>query len=205
MKPTIQKTYDHILETALKLFKEKGYKETSIQDIYDAAETGRSTFYKYFSCKEEIAYDLYTVDRIFSSENMVWVLSAKTPLEKLIRMHLCFLRFPTKETGPAIYQAQCKYMANNPSKNIFEAKRYSIEAFVVLAKQAKELGEIAFDGDLEEMIAVFMNYQYGLETSWSFTDHNFDYVSAFALGLRLIYHIPENIPIEQYIKDGINI
>ena len=37
-----------LLDTAFKLFTEKGLKDTSIQDIVDNADVGKGTFYLYF-------------------------------------------------------------------------------------------------------------------------------------------------------------
>lgn len=43
-----------LLNTAFKLFTEKGIKDTSIQEIVDTADVGKGTFYLYFKDKYEI-------------------------------------------------------------------------------------------------------------------------------------------------------
>ena len=43
-----------LLDTAFKLFTEKGVKDTSIQEIVDEANVGKGTFYLYFKDKYEI-------------------------------------------------------------------------------------------------------------------------------------------------------
>ena len=43
-----------LLETAFKLFTDKGIKDTSIQDIVDNANVAKGTFYLYFKDKYEI-------------------------------------------------------------------------------------------------------------------------------------------------------
>lgn len=43
-----------LLDTAFKLFTEKGIKDTSIQEIVDNADVGKGTFYLYFKDKYEI-------------------------------------------------------------------------------------------------------------------------------------------------------
>lgn len=45
---------NRLLNTAFKLFTEKGLKNTSIQDIVDNADVGKGTFYLYFKDKYEI-------------------------------------------------------------------------------------------------------------------------------------------------------
>lgn len=45
---------NRLLNTAFKLFTEKGIKETSIQDIVDSADVAKGTFYLYFKDKYQI-------------------------------------------------------------------------------------------------------------------------------------------------------
>ncbi len=47
-------TKDRILDSAEKLFVEKGYAETSINDIGESADFSRTSVYQYFTNKEEI-------------------------------------------------------------------------------------------------------------------------------------------------------
>lgn len=49
----------HILETALKVFAEKGFHETSIQDICREAEISVGSIYFYFPNKEEVFETIY--------------------------------------------------------------------------------------------------------------------------------------------------
>jgi AcrR family transcriptional regulator len=48
----------HILETAERVFAEKGYHQTRISDILDAAGIARGTFYLYFESKNAIFLEL---------------------------------------------------------------------------------------------------------------------------------------------------
>lgn len=55
MKNNKQKSKEtKLLNTAFKLFTEKGIKDTSIQEIVDKADVGKGTFYLYFKDKYEI-------------------------------------------------------------------------------------------------------------------------------------------------------
>lgn len=52
------KTRAAIQQHALRLFREKGYGETTVEEIAEAAEVSPSTFFRYFGTKEEVAlYD----------------------------------------------------------------------------------------------------------------------------------------------------
>ena len=47
-----------ILDTALQLFKERGYEQTRISDIAAAVEIGEATLYRYFASKEAIVNEI---------------------------------------------------------------------------------------------------------------------------------------------------
>jgi AcrR family transcriptional regulator len=62
-----QKTKASIQREALRLFKKKGYDETTIEDIAAAAEISPSTFFNYFPSKEDVViYDEYD-PQVFAS------------------------------------------------------------------------------------------------------------------------------------------
>src|SRR2546429_4723353 len=46
-----------IEETALRLFRQQGYEQTSIQDIADAVMMSSRTFFRYFASKEEVLFE----------------------------------------------------------------------------------------------------------------------------------------------------
>ncbi|MEA2198571.1 MAG: hypothetical protein QOJ25_2622 [Solirubrobacteraceae bacterium] len=57
-----QKTRDTIIKVALDLFAERGYEQTTIADIADAADVSPRTIFAYFPSKEDIVfYDLAEV------------------------------------------------------------------------------------------------------------------------------------------------
>jgi AcrR family transcriptional regulator len=54
------RTRDSIQEHALRLFRAQGYEATTVDQIADAAEVSPSTFFRYFSTKEDVVlYDAF--------------------------------------------------------------------------------------------------------------------------------------------------
>lgn len=49
----------HVIQTAHKLFTEKGYQATSIQDIIEVSGISKGTFYNYFSSKGELVIAIF--------------------------------------------------------------------------------------------------------------------------------------------------
>jgi AcrR family transcriptional regulator len=54
----IATTRTRILEEAAKLFTEKGYKTTSVQDIAQATGLSKAALYHHFRSKEEVLYEI---------------------------------------------------------------------------------------------------------------------------------------------------
>lgn len=55
----MNKRKQHVIEMAYKLFIEKGFQATSIQDILDFSGISKGTFYNYFSSKNELLIALF--------------------------------------------------------------------------------------------------------------------------------------------------
>lgn len=80
-----------IEETALRLFQQQGYEQTSIQDIADAVMMSSRTFFRYFASKEEVLFG---------------------PLRVVLRDGLRFLRATAPTTSPhAALRATVEYLA----------------------------------------------------------------------------------------------
>ncbi|MBN2700120.1 MAG: TetR/AcrR family transcriptional regulator [Methylohalobius sp. ZOD2] len=68
---------DEIMQAALKLFTDKGYFNTSIADIRQAADVSTGTIYHYFKNKESLADALYQ-DVLHSMNDSIGEISSKT-------------------------------------------------------------------------------------------------------------------------------
>lgn len=74
-----------ILETAEKLFFEKGYEQTSIQDILDALSLSKGGFYHHFASKEAIMSEICEkrVENRFARLNLELCGTKISPIDKL--------------------------------------------------------------------------------------------------------------------------
>jgi len=84
-----------IYNAALQLFLEKGFNETSMREIGEAAGTGKSTLYDYFPSKDDILI-AFVVDEVrylsVQAEEIISLdLSAAEKFRRLIRKHLEYM------------------------------------------------------------------------------------------------------------------
>lgn len=80
---------DHLLEAGIKVMATRGYNGTSIQDIVDAANVPKGSFYTYFKSKEDFAIEALEMaaeDRILASKRLV----GDRSLPPLVRLHAFF-------------------------------------------------------------------------------------------------------------------
>ncbi|MCZ8511166.1 FAD-dependent oxidoreductase [Paenibacillus filicis] len=58
MRTATRKKREYMMETALRLFVERGYEQVSVDDIISATHTSKGTFYHYFKGKDEILREI---------------------------------------------------------------------------------------------------------------------------------------------------
>ena len=75
-----QKTRDLLIDIALRLFLEKGYEETTIEEIAAAAEVSPRTFFRYFPTKEDVVF----LDQNQENALLVEMIAARDPNEEEI-------------------------------------------------------------------------------------------------------------------------
>ncbi len=79
---------DMILETAYDLFLNKGFWETKIIDIADAAGIGKGTVYEYFESKDEIFFELFKTKVAAGYESLSELPLRKISCEKKVEEYL---------------------------------------------------------------------------------------------------------------------
>ena len=73
-----------ILDAAVEQFSQKGFKETSVADIMNAADLGIGTFYNYFQSKEEILVQLIQQMVMEVAEALRELKAANRPADELL-------------------------------------------------------------------------------------------------------------------------
>lgn len=155
-----ESTRQRIADAALEQFQRKGYNGTSVQDLVDAAEAPKGTFYNHFASKEDLAAE--TVLRYSSQWNLSALADAAagTPRARIDR-HLADLiasgRDVAAERGCLVANFAGEVPAHSPvvAAAVGTHLLSWVAAFTSVIQEAQSAGEISSTtpaGDLAEFI-----------------------------------------------------
>ena len=71
-------------QAALRLFGEKGYDQTTVEDIAEAADVAVRTFFRYFASKQDVLFGEVVTDRI-ALEDINWARELMSDPERRLR------------------------------------------------------------------------------------------------------------------------
>jgi len=112
-----------LIETAIKLFAEKGFQSTSVQDIVSSYGISKGAFYNYFSSKEELLVDIfrYYNDKLNKKISEIDALNT-TPREKIRkRIQLQFQYFMKHRDFIVMYFREQNQSVNEELQKLLKA------------------------------------------------------------------------------------
>ena len=100
MAKTKEERRNEIIETAGKLFEEKGYEQTQVQDIVNEIRVAKGLFYYYFKSKDEVMEELADryADAIIDAVNKLIDKDIST-FDKINRIFQIFIDSAEKKSG----------------------------------------------------------------------------------------------------------
>jgi AcrR family transcriptional regulator len=158
------KNAQHIMETAIALFREFGYDEVSVRMICEKAEVARSSFYSVFKDKSEILiYSLSSVSANFEAIMPAFIM-AENDLERIWLLTDSFLQRAV-EAGPEL----CKvyFVLEISGKcDLFSILESFNPWLVKLLVNCRNQGIIGVGGSPEELIPMQLNLAKALLFDW---------------------------------------
>lgn len=130
----------HVTEHAVKLFKEKGYENVSVNDICKAANIARSTFYLTFSSKKDIIDKMLSDVRLNRDEFFGDFIAARNDFEHMWILCCRYLSV-AESNGPEVTGALLRLDLMGEI-NILDSV-HSVDAwFIKMAENAQNAGVI---------------------------------------------------------------
>ncbi len=159
---------ERLFRAALLLFGEKGYAETTVEDITEAADVGKGTFFNYFPTKEHI---LMAFGEMQLGKLEAVVRDAKQselPMRDVLRMLV--LRMTEEPIrNPAIVRAllQANLSSLRVRGNMLRIHDRNRALLGQLIRHGQERGEIRTDLPPEEIAQVWRQTIFGTLLFWS--------------------------------------
>ncbi|HXW62212.1 MAG TPA: TetR family transcriptional regulator [Candidatus Acidoferrales bacterium] len=157
---------DRLYHAALKLFAERGFLETTVEDITEAADVGKGTFFNYFPTKEHVlatlgAERLAVIERAHDRAQTEPVLPALRELAIELAGH-------SSESAAllrAIYaaHASCEPVRRELLKRLHTGRRLLTEIYQL----AQQRGEVPSDRSPEELARLTQIVFLGVILAWA--------------------------------------
>lgn len=158
---------NQIMDAAWELFLEKGYENTTVNDIIRKVGTSKGGFYYYFKAKEELLNVLYAMfDREYEKfyKNMDKTLDSLLQLKMLIQCVSYFIETNVSvELLSAMYQWQ---LAEKEQDNFWGADRAYIQIVKKIIVEGQERGEIRTDILVDELTHHVLLLERGVMMDW---------------------------------------
>jgi AcrR family transcriptional regulator len=161
-------TRERIVRAALRLFSERGVSATTIEDITNAADVGKGTFFNYFPSKEDILAHLCQLQMGRIREFVAQAARSSESMERVL-YQLAMLVTEEFREGPALIQSILASLFSSESSRKqmaedFETDR-SILAELMSARQQR--GELRDDFSPIELATQFQWALLGTTVLWS--------------------------------------
>ncbi len=172
-----QRTRATIMESALRLFSQRGYDAVSVEEITADAGVAKGSFYTYFSTKSDIILqEFLKIDafyRDFAAQRLASFVSAS---DKLLAFTEAQMRYVRDEIGnenlKILYANQASQ--RGPDKIILSQDRAWVRVVTAIMEEGQEKGEFRLDLDAKRLAELFNRSERGIFLDWCIRDGGFD-------------------------------
>ncbi|MFP4697311.1 MAG: TetR/AcrR family transcriptional regulator [Eubacteriales bacterium] len=184
-------TKDFIIETANKLFIEKGYKDVTIVDICKACNISKTTFYYHLKSKEDIILHFYDSLTHDISVHLMSILTLDNYWEQLM---VCFesLVIEANKYGPDFFSQM--FISNlKTDYGSFNFRNELTNIAVSIIKKGQNSGQIRNKSKPEDLYKASAYAFLGLEVTWCIKDGDFNWEKNIRKYLENIYDVEPSL------------
>jgi AcrR family transcriptional regulator len=161
-------TRERLFVAAVRLFAEKGFAETTVEDITNAADVGKGTFFNYFPSKEHILIGFSETQLGRMEQFVEMARNGKEPIREYFRI-LSQQITAGQAKKPEMVRALLQANLSSPMvRDVMRKKNAHGEKLVSeLIQIGQERGEFRRDVPAVEMARVFRQMTFGTLLLWS--------------------------------------
>lgn len=138
-----EETQKNILNTALKLFAEKGYDKVTIDEIVKKSKTSKGSFYQHFTAKSDIFLTRFAEVDIYYVEFYKSFADEMPPLEKLTLFFQKVMKLLDEEMGKDLMKVIYSSALNSAEHTYFlNSNRALFKIIAKLVEDAREAGQL---------------------------------------------------------------
>ena len=161
---------ERLFRSALQLFAQKGFAETTVEDITEAADVGKGTFFNYFPSKDHILLAFSDMQLAKLEQSIHGLRTSQQSLPEFMRgLVLRMSEEPLRNPG-MIRALLLGYLSSNPVREAMINKQNRAHALhKQMVEIGQERGEIRKDLPAAEIAHVFRQTILGTLLIWSVT------------------------------------
>lgn len=166
-KAKTQQNYNLVLETAINLFNNKGYDETTISDISKATGISNGSIYHLFTSKQDILKHIYN-QYINISIGLTDEIDEKVkdPYTHLLKYMMDVEELWIK-TGPMMLTNKFRWSSSRSMSGCSPIQREELIAFITTAQIS---GTISTDLNVSDTVEFLFTVQRGILYGWTIRD-----------------------------------
>ena len=159
-------TKDRIFQAAMEVINEKGFGNTTIEDITSRAGVASGSFYTYFKSKETIVLD--TIQRSDAIYEWAYQQTAQETFLPTI-MHFIRLSYAEYEKrGKGIIKAIISNYFSFPEYDFYQQNRSLFRCLLRIVEKGIASGEVSSSRTAAECVSQLLSAMAGVEVIWCF-------------------------------------
>lgn len=173
---------DEISAQAFRLFRQKGYEATSVQDICDACGISKPTFYSRFASKGDLIIDFYDGVTERLNANLSSLVETTSAWEQL---KICFgtLMDETEAAG-ADMMAHMLIINLEQDRHSFDARDFLTRTMVAIIRRGQTSHEIGNEAPADELYQTAAYLFQGYLLMWAISAGTLPWRSMFTESLK---------------------
>lgn len=159
---------ERLFSAALELFAQKGFAETTVEDITEAADVGKGTFFNYFPSKDHILLAFGEMQLAKLESAIAAARQTNEPMPEFLRsLGVRMTQEPTR--NPSIIRALLQaYLSTTPVRQgMIDLQNRMHALHTQMIQLGQERGEIRSDLPAAEIAHVFRQTIFGTLLVWS--------------------------------------
>jgi AcrR family transcriptional regulator len=164
-------TLNRILAAAVQLFAERGYAETTVEDITEAADVGKGTFFNYFPTKDAVLLAVFENLRAEFAHYEDLIPKTRDVRSFLRKIVYDILNNPTR-SQKLVRSILGKALMDPAVSQPFEAAMHQARhAVTSLLQRGQDLGQVRKDIPAAVLGRTFQQFIFGTQMLWAFSSN----------------------------------